>query len=121
MKALLPLILIVASAHATAGNSNDEDLAIAFDRHKGRLYAAYAKELRVNPTLQGKADLVIDVAETGEVTGCRVRSSTLGSPTLEAKLCEVVRSIKLAPRDAGFTAVKPVDFFPVSKPLPARR
>lgn len=119
MKALLPLMLLVASASAAAASPQDlEDVAITFDRYKGRLYAAYAKELRVNPELQGKADLVIDIAKSGEVTGCRVRASTLGSPSLEAKLCEEVRLMKFTPRAEGFTTVKPVAFFPAAKPAP---
>jgi periplasmic protein TonB len=114
MKAFLALILIVASACASAAGPNDEDVAVAFDRHKGGFYAAYAKELRTHPGLKGKAVLVIDFAKTGDVTGCRVRSSTLGSPALEAKLCEVARRIKIAPRAAGFTVDKPIDFFPAA-------
>jgi hypothetical protein len=112
MKTLVAMLLMVVSAHAAAAKPRDADFNAVFDRHKGRIYALYRKALQNDPRLAGKIVYDIDIAKTGDVTGCRVRSSTLGSPALEGKICEVILQIKVPAQPAGFTITKPVDFFP---------
>jgi hypothetical protein len=112
MKAFVAMILMALSASAAAAGSQEPAFNAVFDRHKGRIYALYSKALREQPGLAGKIVYDIDVAMTGDVTGCRVRSSTLASPALEGKICEVILQFKLPPQPAGFTITKPVDFFP---------
>ena len=112
MKTLLAMILLAMSAHAAAAGSPQADFNAAFDRQKGRIYALYTRALRDQPGLAGKIVYDIDIAKTGDVTGCRVRSSTLRSPTLEDKICGVMLQLKLPPQASGTTITKPVDFFP---------
>lgn len=111
MKLLLTLILTFTAALATAAGSR-EDIEIVFDRHKGGLFAEYVRAQRANPQLAGTIDFEIDIAKTGEVTGCRVRSSTLGDPDLERRLCARISAMKFSPRASPITVPKKVSFFP---------
>jgi hypothetical protein len=106
------MILMSVGATAVAAGSQERAFNAVFDRHKGRIYALYAKAQREQPGLAGKIVYDIDIAKSGDVTGCRVRSSTLRSPALEGKICEVILQLELPPQAAGITITKPVDFFP---------
>jgi periplasmic protein TonB len=112
MKTLLAMILMTVGLNAAAADFNRENVEIAFDRQKGRIYALYAKALREKPGLKGKIVYEIDIAKSGAVTGCRVQSSALGSPALEGQICDVIRQMKLPPQSQGATITKPIDFFP---------
>jgi hypothetical protein len=78
---------------------------------EGRVYSIYTRALRDNPRLAGKIVFDIDIAMSGEVTGCRVQSSSVRAPDFERKLCEPIRLMKFAPRAAAFTATKTLEFF----------
>ncbi len=112
MKILVAMLLMAVSAHAAAAKPQDAAFDAAFDRQKGRIYALYRKALQEEPRLAGKIVYDIDIAQTGNITGCRIRSSTLGSPALEGKICEVILQLKIPAQKKGFTITKPVDFFP---------
>lgn len=114
MKVLLALILLFTGAHAVAADPPREDVEKVFDQNKGKIFAQYSRALRDNPRLKGKIVFDIDIAKTGAVTGCRVRSSTLGAPDLERNLCGVISQMKFASRDSATTVTKPVDFFPAA-------
>lgn len=111
MKVFLALLLMATSGVATAADSR-KDIEITFDRNKGALYALYGRALRENPKLEGKIVLDIDIAKTGDVTGCRVRSSEMGNSDLPKKLCDRIALIKFKPRASPITITKPLDFFP---------
>jgi len=90
-----------------------EEIALVFDRNKGRIYNLYARALRDNAELQGKLVLEFTIAPTGEVTMCRVVSSELKDPELEAKIVALVRLFHFDPKDVdSITTTKPIDFFP---------
>ena len=114
MKVLLTLILVTASAFASAADSARRDMEEVFDRNKGGIYALYSKALRDNPKLAGKIVFDIDIAKTGDVTACRVRSSNLGSPDLERKLCDRISQMKFKPAESASTLTKPLDFYPAT-------
>jgi TonB family protein len=105
-------LLIAASLQAGAAEAEDADFAAVFDRNKGGINAIYARALRENARLSGKMVLSIDIARTGDVTDCRVRSSTVGAPDFERKVCDRVLVMKFSPRASAFTVTKLVDFFP---------
>jgi periplasmic protein TonB len=111
MKKLIALLLIALGTYA-AGAGSDPNIEKTFDRYKGSIYALYARALRENAQLRGEIVVNFDIATTGDVTDCRVKSSTLGSPDLERKICERVRLMKFSPRPSAFTATKRIDFFP---------
>jgi TonB family protein len=97
-----------------AGRS-PEEIALVFDRNKGRIYNLYARALRDNAELQGKLVLEFTIAPSGTVTMCRVVSSDLRDPELEKKIIALVRLFQFQPEDVdAVTATKPIDFFPTS-------
>ena len=92
-----------------------EEIALVFDRNKGRIYNLYARALRDNAELQGKLVLEFTIAPNGTVTDCRVVSSELKDPELERKIIALVRLFQFQPEDVDpVTATKPIDFFPTS-------
>ena len=92
-----------------------EEIALVFDRNKGRIYSLYARALRDNAELQGKLVLEFTIAPNGSVTDCRVVSSELKDPELERKIVALVRLFQFQPEDVdAVTATKPIDFFPTS-------
>jgi protein TonB len=111
MKKLVALLLIALGTQAIAADRTDPAIEKAFDRYKGSIYAIYARALRDNPRLSGKIVVDFDIARTGDVTDCRVQSSTLGSPELERKICARVRLMKFSPRASAFAATKTIEFF----------
>jgi hypothetical protein len=99
------------SAPSARGSNVDE---LVFDRNKGALYALYGRALRDNPKLEGKVVFEIDIAADGVATACRVKSSELNAPDLEAKICARIRLIRFGTRGAHSTVVKAIDFFPAA-------
>jgi len=107
-----------ANASVSRGSSGKpgrsaEEIEQEFDRNKGAIYALYIRALRERADLQGKVVLEFTIAPEGAVTACRVVSSELGHPELEARICTRVRGIRFPARDvAAVTTTKPIDFFP---------
>jgi periplasmic protein TonB len=94
---------------------SEEEIALVFDRNKGRIYNLYARALRDNAELQGKLVLEFTIAPNGTVTMCRVVSSELKDPELEREIVALVRLFQFKPEDVdSVTATKPIDFFPTS-------
>jgi TonB family protein len=90
-----------------------EDVRIVFERNKGSIYAIYNRALREDPTLQGKVVLKLTIAPSGAVTDCKVVSSDLKAPELEAKLLARVRQFEFGAKDVNEMVVSyPVDFLP---------
>ncbi len=90
-----------------------EDIKLVFERNKGAIYAIYNRALREDPTLQGKVTLELKIAPTGEVLACRVVSSDLHAPELEAKLLARIRQFDFGAKDVDQMVVTwPVDFLP---------
>ena len=68
---------------------------------------------KLHAELQGKLVLEFTVAPSGEVTMCRVVSSELNDPDLEAKIVARVKLFHFDARDVeSITTTKPIDFFP---------
>lgn len=90
-----------------------EDIKLVFERNKGAIYAIYNRALREDPTLQGKVVIELKIAPTGEVMACRVVSSELHTPELEAKLLARIRQFDFGAKDVDQMVVTwPVDFLP---------
>jgi len=91
----------------------DEEIQIVFDRNKAALYRLYNQELRKDPTLQGKIVLKLTIAPSGQVTMCKVVSSSLKAPALERKIELRVRLFNFgAKKVPAVTISYPIDFFP---------
>jgi len=114
MKRELAGILLTCLATVAAGADMRRADEMTFDRHKGKLYAVYARELKSNPGLKARMVLEIKIATDGRVANCRVVSSDAPSPRLGDSLCERVREFSFTPRETATTLTKPIDFFPAS-------
>ena len=94
----------------------DEEIQIVFDRYKATLYRIYNRELRKNPTLQGKMVLRITILPNGKVSKAKVESTDLDSTLLSKKIIERVKRFNFgAKKDVStITILYPIDFLPAS-------
>lgn len=96
---------------------SDEDIQIVFDRYKGQLYRMYQRELRNDPTLQGKLTVRLTIEPDGHVSACTVLSTTLASPGLVKDIVARILSFNFGAK-SGIPAVTlrygPIDFLPSS-------
>ena len=90
-----------------------EDVRLVFERNKGSIYAIYNRALREEPGLQGKVVLKLVIAPGGNVVDCRIESSDLKTPELEAKLLARIRQFDFGAKDVNEMVVSyPLDFLP---------
>jgi outer membrane biosynthesis protein TonB len=93
----------------------DEEIQIVFDQHKASLYRLYNRELRRDPTLQGKIILRLTIQPDGSVSMCQVQSTEINAPELAAQVAERVRGFNFGAKDVpAVTIVYPIDFLPAS-------
>jgi membrane protein involved in colicin uptake len=94
----------------------DEEIQIVFDRYKAALYRIYNRELRKNPTLQGKMVLRITIKPDGSVSASMVDSSDMDSPDLDKKIAARVKKFNFGEKDGvpTITILYPIDFLPAS-------
>lgn len=90
-----------------------EEIKLVFEKNKGAIYSIYNRALREDPGLQGKVVLELKIAPGGNVLECRIVSSDLKSPELEAKLLARIRQFDFGAKDVDQMNVTwPVDFLP---------
>jgi TonB family protein len=94
----------------------DEEIQIVFDKYKAALYRIYNRELRKNPTLQGKMVLRLTIEPNGKVSACTVDSSDMDAPTLDKKIAARVKKFNFGAKDGvpTITILYPIDFLPAS-------
>jgi len=94
----------------------DEEIQIVFDRYKAALYRIYNRELRKNPTLQGKLVLKLTIEPDGKVSACSLESSDIEAPALEKKIVERVKRFNFGPKEdvPAITILYPIDFLPAN-------
>lgn len=94
----------------------DEEIQIVFDKYKAALYRIYNKELRKNPTLQGKMVLKITIEPDGSVSACSVDSSDMDSPDLDKKIAARVKRFNFGAKEGvpTITILYPIDFLPAT-------
>lgn len=94
----------------------DEEIQIVFDRYKAALYRIYNRELRKNPTLQGKMIMRITIEPDGSVSACSVESTDLESKSLTTKIVERVKTFKFGAKEGvpTITILYPIDFLPAT-------
>ena len=91
-----------------------EEIQEVLDRHKGAMYTLYNRELRNDPTLQGKLVMSITIAPAGTVSRCVILSSELGAVSLEQQLVALIKGIDFGnkPDVPAVTTKIPIEFFP---------
>jgi len=98
---------------ARNGGRSDEEIQVVFDQNKGAIYGLYNRELRKNPSLQGKLVLRLTIAPSGQVTQVEILSSELGLPELESKLVQRVKMFNFGAKAVeAVTVVYPIQFLP---------
>ena len=90
-----------------------EEIKLVFERNKGAIYSIYNRALREEPGLQGKVVLELKISPSGSVIDCRIISSELKAPELEAKLLARIRQFDFGAKNVDQIIVNwPVDFLP---------
>jgi len=94
----------------------DEEIQIIFDKYKSALYRIYNRELRKNPTLQGRMVLRLTIEPDGSVSACSVDSSDMDSPEMDTNIVERVKRFNFGPKEGvpTITILFPVDFLPAN-------
>jgi len=94
----------------------DEEIQIVFDRYKSALYRIYNRQLRKNPTLQGKMVLRLTIEPDGRVSACTVDSSDMDAPELDKKIADRVKKFNFGAKEGvpSITILYPIDFLPAT-------
>lgn len=94
----------------------DEEIQIVFDRYKAALYRIYNRELRRNPTLQGKLVLKLTIEPNGKVSACSMESSDMDAAALEKKIVARVKKFNFGAKEdvPAITILYPIDFLPAN-------
>jgi len=94
----------------------DEEIQIVFDKYKSALYRIYNRELRKNPTLQGKMVLRLTIEPDGKVSACKVDSSDMDSSSLDKKIAARVKKFNFGAKEdvPSITILYPIDFLPAT-------
>ena len=91
----------------------DEEIQIVFDRYKASLYRLYNRELRRDPTLQGKMILRLTIEPDGSVSFCQLHSTDMNAPDLSAQVVDRVKTFDFGAKEVpSVTIVYPIDFLP---------
>ncbi|WP_323753791.1 AgmX/PglI C-terminal domain-containing protein [Marinobacter sp.] len=84
-----------------------------FDAQKSVLYSLYKRELRKDPTLEGKVTLELTIEPNGSVSACRVVASDLSNPSLEQRIAMRVQMFNFGAAQVSARKVQfPIDFLP---------
>lgn len=84
-----------------------------FDAQKSVLYSLYKRELRKDPTLEGKVTLELVIEPNGSVSACRVVASELSNPPLEQRIAMRVQMFDFGAAQVTARKVQfPIDFLP---------
>lgn len=102
---------------ARAGSGSEErgmsNIRKVFDAQKTVLYSMYRRELRQDPTLEGKVLLELVIEPDGTVSRCEVVSSELDNPELETRIATRVRLFNFGAADVATRKLRfPIDFLP---------
>jgi outer membrane biosynthesis protein TonB len=90
-----------------------ESIVEVVDSIKGWIRFVYNRSLRENPALKGIITLEFDINPSGDVTSCRVISSTMKNPVLEDQLVKRFLQLKFPPVPNGInTVIYPITLVP---------
>jgi hypothetical protein len=93
----------------------DEEIQIVFDRYKAALYRLYNRELRNDPTLQGKMILRLTIEPDGSVSACALHATDMNAPELATQVVAKVHTFDFGAKDVpAITIVYPIDFLPAT-------
>ena len=92
------------------------EIQIVFDKYKAALYRIYNRELRANPTLQGKVVLRITIEPNGSVSLAKVEDTDMDAKAMLAKVVARVKKFNFGAKEGvpPTTILYPIDFLPAS-------
>ncbi len=92
---------------------SQEEIERIFQKNKGAIFSIYNRELRKDPSLQGKVVVELTIAPNGRVTKCIIVSSELNHKKLERRLVSKIRKFRFANKNVPVITVSyPIDFLP---------
>ena len=92
---------------------SQEEIERVFQKNKGSIFSIYNRELRKDPSLQGKVIVELTIDANGIVTKCIIVSSELKNKGLEKRLVSRIKKFKFASRKVPvITVTYPIDFLP---------
>lgn len=98
---------------SSVGQRAMSNIRQVFDAQKSVLYSLYQRELRQDPTLEGRVTLELVIEPDGSVSACQVVGSELGSPALEQRIAMRVRMFNFGAADVETRKVQfPIEFLP---------
>ncbi len=107
---------IVAKATGSGSRSSSrsqEEIERVFQKNKGAIFSIYNRELRKDPSLQGKVVVELTIAADGTVKKVTIVSSELGHQKLEKRLVSKIKKFRFASKQvAEITVTYPIDFLP---------
>ncbi len=99
-------------SEAGLGYRDEKSLLNVINSYRGRITYTYNKYLKRFPRLRGKITLEITVNANGQVTLCKVVSSSLSNTELENELVELIKNFQFKPIAEGdVTFQNPFVFF----------
>ena len=102
----------IQGSGATSRLRDERSIFSVINSYRSRITYSYNKYLKLFPGLRGKIVLEVTIAATGEVTSCRIVSSTVDNREFENELISIVRSFRFKPiPDGTVTFQNPFVFF----------
>lgn len=74
-------------------------------QRRSAIQACYERELRQNPTLQGRVAVTMTIQESGSVSGVRAAENTTGSDAVASCVIRVVQGFRFTPGPEGGSVV----------------
>ena len=96
-----------------AASRSQEEIERVFQKNKGAIFSIYNRELRKDPTLQGKVVIELTIEADGSVSKCTIVSSELGHDKLEKRLLSKIKKFVFTSKNVPvITVTYPIDFLP---------
>lgn len=103
---------LTAEAKKKGNERSSGNIRRVFDQNKSSLFTLYHRELRKDPSIEGKLVLKLTIEASGIVSSCEVVSSDLNSPSLERKIVSRVKLFNFGAKSVVTkTITYPIDFF----------
>jgi len=100
-------------ARPSVGERAMSNIRQVFDAQKSVLYSLYQRQLRQDPTLEGKVTLELVIEPDGSVSACDVVGSELDHPMLEKRIALRVQMFNFGAANVETRKVRfPIDFLP---------
>lgn len=101
------------SGKRVSGTRSQEEVERVFQKNKGSIFSIYNRELRKDPSLQGKVIVELTISPDGTVIKCVLVSSELKNKNLERRLVSRIKKFKFASKKVPkITVTYPIEFVP---------